>query len=116
MLRFLPSLPFLFFALYFGEVFWVGVIALWLEAVIEVYLTSKKGYFKLTDGQMKTLGLLSSKIMDIKDVKTTYVYNHEWTFQSSEQEMRLNKDWVRKDQRELVEIELNALRQIVNKS
>lgn len=114
--RFLPSIPFLLVALYFGEVFWVGVIVLWLEAVIEVYLTHKKGYFTLNEGQIKTLGLLFSKKLEIKEVNTTYVYNNEWTFQSSEQEIRLNKSWVRQDQRKEVEKRLIEFRQIVNQS
>lgn len=114
--RFITAIPFATLAFFWDELFWWGVLALVMVILIEVVLNSKKGYFKMNEDSIETLPLLAAKKMEVKEIKSTYVYNDEWTFKSEDSEIRINKKFIRKNQQIEAENKLNELRFKVNQS
>lgn len=96
--RLIPSLLFLYIALWIGEVFWFVTILLWLEAVVEVILRNRKGYCKITEQEFLELGILFSKRMNLADIKQIYSYDGEWVFRNVEHEIRIKRNHIRKSQ------------------
>lgn len=109
-IRLLPWLLFLFLALKFGEVFWVGAVAVLVEALVEVGWKAKIAYVKIDSTRVKLMGIFKSTEIKWDEVRTTYVYNNEWTFRTLDTEVRINANWVNPSQRETLKAELNEIR------
>lgn len=114
--RFVAAIPFMTLGFFWESIFWWGVLAVVIVALIEVILNSKKGYFKIDSNSIETLPVLAASKMDINKIKSTYVYNDEWTFKSSDNEIRINKKFVKEDQRLEAETKLNELRFKINQN
>ncbi len=101
----------LFAALIAGEVLWIffGVSALGMITELSVYYM--RGYCKITENEIIILGnLLARKSVNIEEVYLTLSYDNEWTFRTKEKELRINKGFIRKEQREDFELQLKRIR------
>ncbi len=99
LIRMIPSLVFLYIALWIGEVFWVATIALWVEAVVEVALRHWKGYCRIDQDEISTVNVFFPKGMKISEIKRSFTYDGEWAFISKDAELRLNRNQIRQHQR-----------------
>lgn len=99
LIRLIPSLIFLYIALWVGEVFWVATVALWVEAVVEIIIRHGKGYCKIDQEEISTINFFFSKRMKISDIKRSFTYDGEWAFISTDSEIRLNRNQIRHSQR-----------------
>jgi hypothetical protein len=98
-IRFLPTIPFLFLALGIGEVFWIGIAFLWLLLIGEMVWYIKLGYRKITKDEMENFSLFNKKIISRKELINILSYNNEWAFRTHNVEIRINRNHIRKDQR-----------------
>lgn len=116
LLRLAPTVLFLFLALLLGEIFWVATILFWVEAVIEIIYRYIKGYTKITSDKIILLeNILFRRSVQIEDVYLTLSYDDEWAFRTKEKEVRINKKFIRKNQREGFDEELKRIRVSVKK-
>lgn len=101
----------LFAALIAGEALWVffGISALFMMVEISVYYI--RGYCKITEKEIIILdNLLARKSVNIEEVYLTLSYDDEWTFRTKEKEIRINKGFIRKNERADFEKELKRIR------
>lgn len=98
LVRFIPSLVFLYIALWVGEVFWIATILLWVEALMEVVWRNTKGYCKITEDHISSIRIFDRKKIDISDIRQVFTYDGEWTFRNAEKEIRINRNYIRKSQ------------------
>src|SRR5690606_15662170 len=101
----------LFAALVAGEALWVffGISALLMRLELIVYYV--RGYCKITENQIIVLGSpLLRKSVTIEFVYLTLSYNDEWTFVTKENEVMINKRFIRKNERDDFEQELKRIR------
>src|SRR5690554_735963 len=101
--RLLPTIIFLIPALLWGNIFWVATALFWAEAAAEVVYFYKKGYVLISEKFIRLNRIVGNKMIKLNEITATFVYNNEWTFQSGDKEIRINKNFVRKEQR--VELE-----------
>lgn len=109
-IRLLPWSVFFILAILVGEIFWLGAIALLVEAVIEVIWKAKIAYVQVGNTKIKSMGIFGSSEIKWADVKSTFVYNNEWTFRTAEKEIRVNTNWVKASQREDLKNQLGEAR------
>lgn len=98
-IRFLPTIPFLFLAIGIGEVFWMGIAFLWALLLIEMGWYITKGYRKIEENQLENFSLFNKTIIQRKELKNILSYNNEWAFRTLDTEIRINRTHIRKDQR-----------------
>lgn len=111
LLRLAPTVLFLFLALLLGEIFWVATLLFWVEAVIEIIYRYIKGYAKITSDEIILMeNLLFRRSVQIEDVYLTLSYDDEWAFRTKEKEVRINKKFIRKNQRAIFDNELKRIR------
>lgn len=106
----------LFAALVAGDVLWVffGVSALGMVIELSVYFV--RGYAKITSDEIILLeNLLFRRSVKIEDVYLTLSYDDEWAFRTKEKEVRINKKFIRKNQRAIFDEELKRIRVSVEK-
>ena len=116
LIRLAPTVLFLFFALLLGEIFWVVTILFWMEAILEIIYRYVKGYAKITSDEIILLeNLLFRRSVQIDDVYLTLSYDDEWAFRTKEKEVRINKKFIRKNQRAFFDEELKRIRLSVEK-
>ncbi|MGB6083491.1 hypothetical protein [Moheibacter sp.] len=116
LIRLAPTVLFLFFALLLGEIFWVVTILFWMEAILEIIYRYVKGYAKITSDEIILLeNLLFRRSVQIEDVYLTLSYDDEWAFRTKEKEVRINKKFIRKNQRAFFDEELKRIRLSVEK-
>ncbi len=109
LIRILPSLFFLYIALWLGEVFWIATIALWVEAIVEVALRHLKGYCKINQEEITVIRLFFPKTMKIADIKRSFSYDGEWAFRNAEDEIRIHRNQIRKSQLNSFDEMINAI-------
>jgi len=101
----------LFAALVAGEALWVFFGISTLLMMLELIVYYVRGYCKITENQIIVLGSpLLRKSVNIEDVYLTLSYNDEWTFRTKEKEVRINKSFIRKNERDDFEQELKRIR------
>ena len=111
LIRFIPSLIFLYIALWVGEVFWIATILLWVEAIIEIGYRNWKGYCKITEDQIHFFGNpIFPKSVHIEEVYLTLSYDDEWTFRTKEKEIRIDTDYILKKERADFDTQLKRIR------
>jgi len=99
LIRLLPSLVFLYIALWVGEVFWIATIALWVEAIVEIFIRHWKGYCRIDPEEISTINVFFPKRMKISEIKRSFTYDGEWAYISKEAEIRLDRNQIRPNQR-----------------
>lgn len=107
MMRFLPSLIFLYLALLWGNIFWLVTIILWLEAIVEIIFRYWRGYLTLNENQIQKHLLFVTDKLSIDEINEVFVYGNEWTFTSKKGlfEIKLIKNYISKSrQKQLDEI------------
>lgn len=110
-IRLAPALFFYYLALILHEAFYIGSILLILEAIVEIYFLHKRGYAIIEDDKITKMNLLGQKSIETEDVLSTFVYNDEWTFRSQNQEIRLDKNFVKKEQQSIMVEKMAKLRE-----
>lgn len=99
LIRLIPSLLFLYIALWVGDVFWVATVVLWIEAVVEIIIRHMRGYCKIDREEISTINVFFPKRMRISDIKRSFTYDGEWAFISADSEIRLDRNQIRHSQR-----------------
>lgn len=99
-IRFLPTIPFLFLAIGIGEVFWVGIAFLWVLLLAEMIWYIKFGYRKIDSVQLENFSLFNKKIIKRAELQNILSYNNEWAFRTHDTEVRINRNHIKKQQRE----------------
>ncbi|MFA7617048.1 MAG: hypothetical protein WCY16_10755, partial [Weeksellaceae bacterium] len=80
LIRFLPSLVFWYFALLWGEIFWIITILMWIEAVAETILWKRRGYLTVDENQIQKHLLFLTDKLNSDEVDEVFAYGNEWTF------------------------------------
>ncbi len=110
-IRFVLILLSLFAALAAGEALWVFFGVTTLATVLEISVYYVRGYCKITEKEIIILdNLLARKSVNIEEVYLTLSYDDEWTFRTKEKEIRINKGFIRKNERADFEKELKRIR------
>lgn len=99
LIRFAPSIVFLLLALLFGFEFWIVVFVLWAEAVAEVWIMKKRGYFKIEETFIRNRSLFNPIKIKFEEIRQIFTYDGEWTFRARTKELRLQLRNIREDQR-----------------
>jgi hypothetical protein len=99
LIRFLPTIPFLFLALGIGEVFWIGIAFLWLLLIGEMVWYIKLGYRKISAQEIENFSLFNKKVIPRKELRNILSYNNEWAFRTHNLEIRIHRNHIRKNQR-----------------
>lgn len=107
LIRFLPSLVFWYFALLWGEIFWIITILMWLEAIVETIWWQKRGYLTVDENQIQKHLLFLTDKLNADEVDEVFAYGNEWTFtpKNKKIEIKLMKNYVAPaQQKELDEV------------
>lgn len=107
LIRFLPSLVFWYFALLWGEIFWIITIFMWIEAIVETFLWQRRGYLTVDENQIQKHLLFLTDKLNSDEVDEVFAYGNEWTFtpKNKKLEIKLMKNYVASaQQKELDEI------------
>lgn len=96
LIRFLPSLVFWYFALLWGEIFWIITIIMWLEAVVETVIWQRRGYLTVDENQIQKHLLFLTDKLNADEVDEVFAYGNEWTFtpKNKKIEIKLMKNFV----------------------
>lgn len=110
--RLIPSLVFWYFALLWGEVFWIITILMWAEAVLETLYWWKRGFVTIEKDRIIKHFLFFNNRLSLTDIKEVFVYGDEWTFASGEfskPEIKILRNRINPGQIELLDEKLNEL-------
>lgn len=96
LIRFLPSLVFWYFALLWGEIFWIITILIWLEAIVETVWWQRRGYLTVDENQIQKHLLFLTDKLNADEVDEVFAYGNEWTFtpKNKKIEIKLMKNYV----------------------
>lgn len=109
LIRFLPSLVFWYFALLWGEIFWIITILMWLEAVVETVWWQRRGYLTVDENQIQKHLLFLTDKLNADEVDEVFAYGNEWTFtpKNKKIEIKLMKNYVAPAQQKQLDEMLN---------
>lgn len=109
LIRFLPSLVFWYFALLWGEIFWIITILMWLEAVVETVWWQRRGYLTVDENQIQKHLLFLTDKLNADEVDEVFAYGNEWTFtpKNKKLEIKLMKNYVAPAQQKQLDEMLN---------
>ncbi|MBW7870765.1 MAG: hypothetical protein H3C39_06870 [Flavobacteriia bacterium] len=109
LIRFLPSLVFWYFALLWGEIFWIITILMWLEAIVETVWWQRRGYLTVDENQIQKHLLFLTDKLNADEVDEVFAYGNEWTFtpKNKKIEIKLMKNYVAPAQQKQLDEMLN---------
>ncbi|MGB3453107.1 MAG: hypothetical protein WBA59_04700 [Moheibacter sp.] len=109
LIRFLPSLVFWYFALLWGEIFWIITILMWLEAIVETVWWQRRGYLTIDENQIQKHLLFLTDKLNADEVDEVFAYGNEWTFtpKNKKIEIKLMKNYVAPAQQKQLDEMLN---------